>query len=93
MYHSPLPAHLHTVTIDGGYWADKPWTDKPWTQQTLDTTNPGHDKLRTGQTLDTIEVRLRARQWILLQNFFPFSRIFSLCCTLIFHLFLQTTGT
>jgi hypothetical protein len=20
MHHSPLPAHLHIVTIDGGYW-------------------------------------------------------------------------
>jgi hypothetical protein len=74
-------------------WTDKPWTDKPWTRQTLDTTNPGHDKPRTRQTLDTIEVMLWARQCILLQNFFTFSRIFSFCCTLICHLFLQATGT
>jgi hypothetical protein len=59
-------------------WTDKPWTDKPWTRQTLDTTNPGQDKPRTRKTLDTTEVKLRARQCILLQNFFTFSRIFSL---------------
>jgi hypothetical protein len=56
-------------------------------RQTLDTTNSGHDKPWTRQTLDAIEFMLRARQCILLQNFFTFSRIFSLCCTLIFHLF------
>jgi hypothetical protein len=38
-------AHMFLVyckSIDR--YTDKPWTDKPWTQQTLDTTNPGHDK-------------------------------------------------
>jgi hypothetical protein len=23
MYHSPLPAHLHIITIDGGYWTGR----------------------------------------------------------------------
>jgi hypothetical protein len=45
---------VHRQTLNRKPWTDKPWTDKPWTdkpqtdkpltRQTLDTTNPGHDK-------------------------------------------------
>jgi hypothetical protein len=57
--------------------------DKPWTRQTPDTTNPGHNRSYA---------KGKAVYCKLLQNLFTFSQIFSLCCTLIFHLFLQATG-
>jgi hypothetical protein len=65
-----------------------PGHDKPWTQQTTDTTNPRHDKPRTQYKLGYEQGSV-----CYYKTFITFSRIFSLSCTLIFHFFLQATGT